>query len=136
MFVDTHLHVADKQFDSDRSAVIQRARDAGVTTFIEIAESPNTWDAAIALASQYPFVYASLGIHPHHAHEAGPDRWPELSKKLRELLKHPKAVAIGEFGLDYFRMQNTKEQQDYIFRQQLDLAKELKTCCHSLPRSA
>lgn len=126
MFVDTHLHVADKQFDLDRGEVIQRARDAGVTTFIEIAESPNTWDAAIALASQYPFVYAALGIHPHHAHEAGPDRWPQLSKRLRELLKHPKVVAIGEFGLDYFRMQNTKEQQDYIFRQQLDLAKELQ----------
>ncbi len=124
MFVDTHLHVADAKFDSDRDEAIERARAAGVTTFIEIAESPETWDAAVALAEKYPFIYASLGIHPHHAHEAGPDQWPTLSKKLRELLKHPKVVAIGEFGLDYFRMQNTKEQQDYIFRQQLDLAKE------------
>jgi len=125
MFVDTHLHVADSKFEQDREAVIERAVQAGVTTLIEIAESPGTWDAAVALAEKHPFIYASLGIHPHHAHEAGPDRWPALSRKLRELLKHPKVVAIGEFGLDYFRMQNTKEQQDYLFCQQLDLAKEL-----------
>ncbi len=125
MFVDTHLHVVDSKFDPDRDAVIERATQAGVTTLIEIAESPDTWDAAVRLTEKYPFIYASLGIHPHHAHEAGPDKWLELSKKLRELLKHPRVVTIGEFGLDYFRMQNTKEQQDYLFRQQLDLAKEL-----------
>jgi len=74
---------------------------------------------------QVPFIYASLGIHPHHAHNAGPDRWPELANRLWELFKHPKVVAVGEFGLDYFRMQNTKEQQDYLFRQQLDFAQKL-----------
>ena len=125
MFVDTHLHVADSQYDADRAATIARAEAARVTTLIEIAESPETWDAAVALADQYPFIYASLGVHPHHAHEVGPAEWPELSKKLRELLKHPKVVAVGEFGLDYFRMRNTKEQQDFLFRCQLDLAKEL-----------
>jgi len=125
MFVDTHLHLADVTYDQDRQAVINRASTAGVTTLVEIAESPETWETAVRLADQYPFVYASLGIHPHHAHEAVPDRWPELSKKLREFLKHPKVVAIGEFGLDYFRMRNTKEQQEYLFRQQLELAKEL-----------
>jgi TatD DNase family protein len=125
MFVDTHCHVSDEKFDADREAVIERATAAGVTTLIEIAESPDTWDAAVALAEKYPFIYASLGIHPHHAHHVGPGAWPELSRKLREHLKRPKVVAIGEFGLDYFRMQNTKEEQDYLFRQQLDLAKEL-----------
>ncbi len=125
MFTDTHLHIADAKFDPDREAVIERAHSAGVTILIEIAESPDTWEAAVALTEKYPFVYASLGIHPHHAHEAGPHRWPELSKKLRKLLERPKVVALGEFGLDYFRMQNTKEQQDYLFRQQLDLAREI-----------
>lgn len=123
--IDTHCHVADTQFDADREAAIERARGAGLTTLIEIAESPETWDAAVALADRYPFVHAALGIHPHHAHEAGPDRWPELQKKMRALLAHPKVVAIGEFGLDYFRMQNTREQQDFIFREQLKLAREL-----------
>jgi TatD DNase family protein len=125
MFVDTHCHISDSKFDGDREAAIDRAQAAGVTTLIEIAESPDTWDAAVELTEQYPFIYASLGIHPHHAHEVGPTEWPGLSRKLREHLKHPKVAAVGEFGLDYFRMENSKEQQDYLFRQQLDLAKEL-----------
>ncbi len=124
MFTDTHLHINDAKFGSDRDSALRHAAVAGVTTFIEIAESPETWDAALALADQHPSIYASLGIHPHHAHEAGPAQWPALSKRLREMLKHPKVRALGEFGLDYFRMQNTKEQQDYLFRQQLELAKE------------
>jgi TatD DNase family protein len=125
MFVDTHLHVADIKFESDRETVIARAAAAGVGTLVEIAESPDAWERAVELSELHPGLYAGLGIHPHHAHEAGPDRWPALSRKLRELLKHPKVLAIGEFGLDYFRMQNTKEEQDYLFRQQLDLAQEL-----------
>src|SRR5262245_11195127 len=100
MFTDTHLHVADSKFDEDRQAAIDRAVQAGVTTLIEIAESPETWEAAVALAQKHPFIYASLGIHPHHAHEAGLEKWPALVQKLRELLKHPKVMAIGEFGLD------------------------------------
>jgi len=124
MFIDTHAHVADAAFDADREEVIARARAAGVTLQIEIAESPETWDAAIALADRYSDIYVSLGIHPHHAHEIGPAEWPEVSKRLKALLKHPKMVAIGEFGLDYFRMRNTKEQQDYLFKRQLELARE------------
>jgi TatD DNase family protein len=125
MFIDTHAHVADEKFDADRDAVIARARDAGVITLVEIAESPEMWDAAVQLAESHPFVYASLGIHPHHAHRIGPAEWPTLAAKLRRLLLHPKVVAIGEFGLDYFRMQNTREQQDYLFRRQLELAREM-----------
>ncbi len=124
MLVDTHCHVADCQFDADREDVLAKARSAGVGLFVEIAESPETWDAAIALAEKYSDVYASLGIHPHHAHEVGPNEWPTVSSRLKELLKHPKVVAVGEFGLDYFRMQNTKEQQDYLFKRQLELARE------------
>ena len=125
MIIDTHAHLADEKFDADRDAVIARARDAGVTTLIEIAESPEGWDAAVQLAEKHPFIFACLGIHPHHAHHAGPAEWPALAQKLRRLLQHPKVVAVGEFGLDYFRMRNSKEQQDYLFRQQLTLAKEL-----------
>lgn len=124
MFTDTHCHIADSTFESDRDAAVQRALAARVTTFVEIAESPDTWEPALRLAEQYPFIYVSLGIHPHHAHHAGPGAWPAFTRKLRELLKHPKVVAVGEFGLDYFRMENTKEQQDYLFCQQLDLAQE------------
>lgn len=122
MFTDTHLHLADKQFEADRDAVVERARAAGVTTLIEIAESPSMWDPAIRLAEHYPFVFASLGIHPHYAHEFGSEGWSRIEQRFRELLRHPKVVAVGEFGLDYFRMRNTKEQQDFLFRRQLELA--------------
>jgi TatD DNase family protein len=125
MFFDTHLHLADSQFEADRDAVMGRARDAGVTTLVEIAECPESWDAAIRFAEQYPPLYASLGIHPHDAHRFGLKEWPGVESRLRELLKHPKVVGIGEFGLDYYRMRNTREQQDYLFRRQLELAKEL-----------
>jgi TatD DNase family protein len=126
MYVDTHVHIADGKFDADREAVITRARNAGVTTLVEIAESPDTWEAALQLAEKNPFIYVSLGIHPHHAHHVGPAEWPELEKKLRNLLLRPKVMAVGEFGLDYYRMQNTREQQNYLFRQQLSLARELR----------
>ncbi len=126
MYTDTHAHLADAKFDADRDAAIGRARDAGVTTLVEIAESPDMWEAAVKLAESHPFIYASLGIHPHHAHQFGPEQWPALEIRLKKLMQHPKVVAIGEFGLDYFRMQNSKEQQDFLFRRQLDLAKELQ----------
>src|SRR6185437_4812675 len=98
MFIDTHLHLSDKKFDADRDAVIQRALDSGVTRWIEIAESPESWDAALAMAERYPHVYASLGIHPHHAHLYKRDTWPALSARLRDVCAQPKVVAIGEFG--------------------------------------
>jgi TatD DNase family protein len=126
MLIDTHLHLADSKFDSDRPAVFDRAWMAGVRAWVEIAESPDGWDAAAELAATHSHIYASFGIHPHHAHRYGPSDWKELERRLRRLLEHPKAVAIGEFGLDYFRMQNTKEQQDFLFRSQLTLARELK----------
>lgn len=122
--IDTHCHLADEAFAADRQSVIEKARVAGVEMLVEIAESPATWDAAVELADRYPFIYASLGIHPHHAHECGPEVWPGLRHRLHERLKHPKVVAVGEFGLDYFRMRNTHEQQDYLFMQQLELARE------------
>lgn len=125
VLIDTHCHINDAQFEADRPATIERARVAGVTTLVEIAESPATWEHALALADQHPLVYASLGIHPHHAHEANRDTWPALEEKLRRLLAHPKAVAVGEFGLDYFRMHNTREEQDFLFQAQLRLARDL-----------
>jgi len=123
-WIDTHAHLNDVQFDADRADALQRAQDAGVQRVVEVAESPEMWDKAIALAEKYLFVYAALGIHPHHAHLTGPDVWPTLGPRLQTLLQHPKAIAVGEFGLDYHRMQNTKGQQLFILRAQLELARE------------
>ena len=91
MFVDTHLHVADAHFDADRDAVLERARAAGVSLFIEIAESPAGWPAAVALAEKHPWIYAALGVHPHHAHECGAAQWPELERRLRDFLAAPQS---------------------------------------------
>jgi len=124
--IDTHLHLADEKFNADREAVMERALRAGVSHWIEIAESPASWDAAVAMAERYAHVYASVGIHPHHAHEFGPNEWPALCERMRALLRHPKVVAVGEFGLDYFRMRNTRAEQDFIFRRQLEIAREFK----------
>jgi len=125
-FVDTHAHLADRAFEPDRTDVLKQAQDAGVATLIEIAESPDTWDAALALAEGHPNIFVSVGIHPHHAHLAGPDVWDAIEKQFRERLTHPKVVAVGEFGLDYYRMQNTKEQQHFILHKQLELAREFQ----------
>src|SRR4051812_1098472 len=119
MFIDTHLHLADSKFDVDRDAVFARAMAAGVTQWVEIAESPDSWEAAVSMATRHPHVFAALGIHPHHAHLYAASEWPLLEKRLREYFQNPKVVAVGEFGLDYFRMQNTKEQQGYLFCRQL-----------------
>lgn len=126
MWTDTHCHINEPQFEADRAQVREHARLAGVVTHIEIAESPATWEAAIRLAESDPDIYAALGIHPHHAHEVSKSDWPEVRKKLTGLLQHPKVKAVGEFGLDYYRMQNTKEDQEWICRAQIELALELK----------
>jgi len=125
MFVDTHLHVADAKFDADREAVLERASQAGVSTFVEIAESPQTWDAAVALAEKFPSIYAGLGIHPHHAHEAGPDEWPELSKKLRELAEAAESDGDRRIWPRLFPDAEYERAAGLCFRRQLELAKEL-----------
>jgi Tat protein secretion system quality control protein TatD with DNase activity len=96
MFVDTHCHVADSQFDADRAATIERAKATGVSILVEIAESPETWDAAVELSEKYPFIYASLGIHPHHAHDAGPDVFIFAHERLRILGE----IQVRKFGAD------------------------------------
>ncbi len=127
VWTDTHLHVCDSQYDSDRAVVLERALGAGVTTFIEIAESPNRWDAAVRLAEAHPFVYASLGIHPHHAEEVSSASLPEKDpiQELASLATHPKVVAIGEIGLDYYRSLSPRPIQQELLRKQLRLAHEM-----------
>ena len=123
MFVDTHLHVADAS--SIRTVKRSwRASAAGVTTLIEIAESPRNVGRRHRIGRKIFLYLRQPGHTSSSCARSGTGPMAGLSKKLRDLLRRPKVAAIGEFGLDYFRMQNTKEQQEYIFRQQLDLAKE------------
>lgn len=120
MFVDSHAHLDGKQFDSDREHVIARAREAGVQTMVAIGngDGPPTLDAGIRLAEKYDFVYATIGIHPHEARLADEASYRDLEK----LATHPKVIAWGEIGLDYYYDHSPREVQKEVFTRQMELA--------------
>lgn len=98
MLVDSHCHLDFADFEADRAALMERARDAGVGLMVTISTRVREFDKIRALAEAYPEVYGSVGTHPNSAHEE-----PDITtEELVELSKHPKVVAIGEAGLDYF----------------------------------
>ena len=106
MLIDTHAHVQDSAFDADRAAVIARAAAAGVQ-MITVGVDIVTSRAALALAVQYPGVYAAVGVHPH---EAG-SLTPSVIDELRRMCLHPKVVALGETGLDWYRNLSPRQVQ-------------------------
>ncbi len=120
MFVDSHAHLDGKQFDSDREQVIARALEAGVKTMVAIGngDGPPTLDAGIRLAEQHPFMYATIGIHPHEANLASEDAYLEMER----LARHPKVIAWGEIGLDYYYDHSPRETQKQVFVRQMELA--------------
>jgi TatD DNase family protein len=113
--IDTHAHLGD-----DAAEVLDRARAAGVTRVVAVATTVSDAHGVLALADAEEGVYAALGIHPHEAGSTAPDDLDEL----RKLLAHPKVVAVGETGLDYFRDYAPRDAQRRLFEQQLALAVE------------
>ena len=122
MLIDTHAHLDDARFDGDRDAMIARAREAGVEHFVTIGCDLSTSRAAVELADRYPFVYATVGVHPHEAKQIG-DSWYD---DLRRLAQHKKVVAYGEIGLDYHYNHSPPKLQRERFREQITLARELR----------
>jgi TatD DNase family protein len=120
--VDTHCHLDNEQFDADREAVIERALAAGVERMMAIGtgEGPPDLEAAIRLADRYSFIYATIGVHPHDASKAK----DETFHHLRELMRHPKVLAIGEIGLDYHYDFSPRDVQREVFERQLELARD------------
>ncbi len=120
MFVDSHAHLDGKQFESDRAEVIARAREAGVTTMVAIGngDGPPDLAAGIKLAEQHPFMYATIGIHPHEARLASDHAYSEMAR----LAKHPKVIAWGEIGLDYYYDHSPRDTQQQVFIRQMELA--------------
>ena len=120
---DSHCHLDDRQFAPDRTEVIERAQEAGVRYLLAIGtgDGPPDLEAGVRLADEYPFIYATVGIHPNDAAKAGPDTF----RRLEKLLRHPKVKAMGEIGLDY-HWDVPKEKQIPVFREQLALAAEVR----------
>lgn len=126
MYTDSHCHPENKRFDSDRADVFARAKAAGISTILAIGNGDGpgtgTFDCSIKLAQQYDGVYATVGVHPHEAALAKPQDFDELAA----LAKHPKVVAWGEIGLDYYYDHSPRDVQQRVFLQQMELAKFAK----------
>ena len=124
MFIDSHAHLDGKQFDPDREQVIARAREAGVRIMVAIGngDGPPTLDAGVQLADKYPFMYATIGIHPHEARLADDSAYQTMER----LARHPKVIAWGEIGLDYHYDHSPRETQKQVFTRQMELAASAK----------
>lgn len=121
MLIDTHTHLDDPRYDSDREAMIRRAKEAGIEAMITIGCDLVTSRAAVGLTDRYEFVYASIGVHPHEVRHIEEDWYDEF----RKLAGNQKIVAYGEIGLDYHYNNSPPEEQRRRFREQVRLAKEL-----------
>jgi len=119
--VDSHAHIHSPQFDADREDVVARALESGLVALLDVGTDLDTSRAAVALAERYEFVFAAVGVHPHDAAALAPG----VLDELRVLAQHPKVVAIGEIGLDYYRDLAPREIQRHAFAEQLVLAQEL-----------
>lgn len=122
MLIDTHTHLDDARYNDDREAMIARARESGVEAFLTIGCDLATSHAAVQLADRYPFVYASIGVHPHEVKHIG-DSWYD---EFRQLALNKNVVAYGEIGLDYHYNHSSPKEQRARFREQIQLARELR----------
>ena len=121
MLVDTHCHLDLNSFDIDREAVLDRALEAGIIKILNPGIDINSSRKAVTLSDQNEQVYAAVGIHPNDALTWDSESW----NQLQQLAKHPKVVAIGEIGLDYYRDYAPRDLQRRIFVEQLSLARDL-----------
>lgn len=124
MIIDTHIHLDDERYRDDFDAMMQRAREAGVDAFIIPGAHPGTLDRAVELAETYNDVYFAVGVHPY-------DMETFESVDFERYAAHPKCIAVGECGLDYYRLEGSeedkrleKERQEHVFREQIRFAKK------------
>jgi len=130
MLIDSHAHVDGKEFDDDRDAVLGRARAAGVQRIIVIGAvgDPDSADRAVALADRDPEIWATVATHPHDVARMTPDWWAVHER----LARHPRVVAIGETGLDYYYDHSPRDVQQAAFARFLALARaaDKPVVCH------
>ncbi|MCL2201116.1 MAG: TatD family hydrolase [Oscillospiraceae bacterium] len=121
MFFDTHAHYDDKRFNEDREQLMTSMYEAGITLILNSGSSLRSSKFGLEMAGRYPFVYASAGVHPHDSKSMTDDTIHELE----ELMAHPKAVAVGEIGLDFHYDFSPRDVQKKRFREQMELARKL-----------
>ncbi|MCG5478253.1 TatD family hydrolase [Sinorhizobium alkalisoli] len=120
MLIDTHCHLDFPDFETERDAIIERAREAGVTQMVTISTRVKRFETILAVAEKYPNVFCSVGTHPHNADE----ELDIMADDLVRLSQHPKVVAIGEAGLDYFYDNAPREAQAEGLRRHIEAARE------------
>lgn len=122
VLIDSHAHLDNSQFNDDRHESIERAQRSGISHILTIGCDMESSMKSIAIAEEYDQVFAAVGVHPHDSTEIN----PETLIQLEEMLGHPKVVALGEIGLDYFRNHSPRDIQRKAFREQIRLAKRVK----------
>ena len=133
---ETHAHYEDAKFDADREAFIASLPEHDIEYVINVGSSLETTEKSIALAEQYDFIYAAVGVHPSDVTELNEENF----KAIEQAAEHKKAVAVGEIGLDYYwdKEEDVQKNQRIWFRRQLELAKEsnLPVIIHSRDAAA
>ncbi len=120
MLIDSHCHLEYDGLIEDQDGVLDRARSAGVQGFLNISTKQSEWDQVVGTAAREIDVWASVGIHPHHA-----DSHADLDiDDLRKAVSHPKVIAIGETGLDYYYDKSDRQVQQELFRRHITVARE------------
>ena len=122
MIFETHAHFDDEAYDKDRDTLLKSLNFHGVEALVNVGASMASSRKSIELAKEYPFIYAAVGVHPEQVEELNED----TMKKLEEMAKEEKVVAIGEIGLDYYYDDVPKDIQKKWFKEQLNLAVKLK----------
>jgi len=130
MYIDSHAHLEGKRYDADRDEVMARAKQSGIEAYLAVGngDGPATADCGIRLAEKYtdkarfPEIWASVGVHPHEASFAT----DATDTQMLEWARHPKVIAWGEIGLDYFYDHSPRETQKAVFRRQMELAQSAK----------
>ncbi|MGC2750655.1 MAG: TatD family hydrolase, partial [Pseudolabrys sp.] len=120
MLIDSHCHLDFPDFSAELDAVVSRARAAGIGRMVTISTRVKRHGQILAIAEKFTDVFCSVGTHPHYSDE-------ELdidAAKLIAIAKHPKVVAIGEAGLDYFRNNSPRDAQEQSFRHHINAARE------------
>ena len=122
MLVDSHCHLEYEGLAERQDDVLQNARSAGVTAFLNISTKRSEWDRVCETATRKVGVWASVGIHPHEA-----DEHRDLARSdLKSATDHPRVIGIGETGLDYYYEHSDRETQKSLFRTHIDVARETR----------